>query len=129
MLTTLLDQGVKLAAIRRLPNDHVSPMSGNWGLRVSLNPRPGLVELTGGQAAALWAATAAAAPPALALAAPVSPGVTVGLGMLVGGAAGNLADRYVRGGVVDMIALRRWPPFNLADTAMLAGALLIVSGL
>jgi signal peptidase II len=129
MLTTLLDQGVKLAAIRRLPNDHVSPMSSDWGLRLSLNPQPGLLGLTGGQAAALWVATAAAAPLVLALAAPVRPGVTVGLGMLVGGAAGNLADRHLRGGVVDMIALRRWPPFNLADTAMIAGALLIASGL
>jgi signal peptidase II len=129
VLTSLLDQGVKLAAIRRLPNDHVSPISSNWGLRLSLNPQPGLVGLTGGQAAALWVATATAAPLALAIAAPVNAAVTIGLGMLVGGAASNLADRRLHGGVVDLIALRRWPPFNLADAAMIAGALLIASGL
>jgi signal peptidase II len=129
MLTSLLDQGVKLAAIRRLPNDHLSPMSRDWGLRLSLNPQPGVVGLTGGQAATLWVATAAAAPLALALAAPVRPAVTIGLGMLVGGAASNLADRCLRGGVVDLIALRSWPPFNLADAAMIAGAVLIASGL
>jgi signal peptidase II len=53
-------------------------------------------------------------------AAPV--GVTaVGLGMAVGGAAGNLADRIRRGAVVDFVALGSWPVFNLADTAMTVG--------
>lgn len=129
MLTSLLDQCVKMAAIRRLPNAHLFPPSRGWRLRLSMNPQPGLVGLTGGQAAALWVATAATAPLALTLAAPVGSAVAIGLGMAVGGAASNLVDRRLRGGVVDMIALRRWPPFNLADAAMIAGVLLIASGL
>jgi signal peptidase II len=60
----------------------------------------------------------------------------VGLGLVLGGAAGNLADRMFRagdgflgGGVVDFIDLQWWPVFNLADSAVVIGAgLLIISG-
>ena len=48
----------------------------------------------------------------------------VALGAALGGAAGNLIDRLCRGGVVDFIDLRIWPVFNLADSAIVAGALL-----
>jgi signal peptidase II len=48
----------------------------------------------------------------------------VGLGMAIGGAAGNLADRVRRGAVVDFVALGPWPVFNLADAAMTVGLLM-----
>jgi signal peptidase II len=48
----------------------------------------------------------------------------VGLGLLLGGATGNLVDRLWRGAVVDFIAVGRWPVFNLADVAIVAGAAL-----
>jgi len=48
----------------------------------------------------------------------------VALGAALGGAAGNLIDRLWRGGVVDFINVRIWPVFNLADRAIVAGALL-----
>lgn len=61
------------------------------------------------------------------------------LGLVLGGAAGNLADRVFRspgafrGAVVDWIDLRVWPVFNLADAAIVVGgllaALLLVRGL
>jgi signal peptidase II len=62
--------------------------------------------------------------------------VAVALGLVVGGAVGNLTDRAIRdgdgflgGGVVDFIDLQWWPVFNLADTAIVLGAgLLIFSG-
>jgi lipoprotein signal peptidase len=47
-----------------------------------------------------------------------------GLGAAMGGAASNLADRFLRGAVVDYIDLRVWPAFNLADTAIVIGVLL-----
>lgn len=47
--------------------------------------------------------------------------------LIVGGAAGNLYDRIVRGAVIDWIDLHwagwHWPVFNLADCAIVAGAL------
>jgi signal peptidase II len=53
----------------------------------------------------------------------------IGLGLVLGGALGNLADRIVRGSgvsgrVVDFIDLHVWPVFNLADSAIVVGALL-----
>jgi signal peptidase II len=48
----------------------------------------------------------------------------VALGVALGGASGNLFDRLWRGGVVDFIDVGIWPVFNLADTAIVAGALL-----
>ena len=54
------------------------------------------------------------------------------LGLLLGGAAGNLADRIfrapgvMRGDVVDWIQLPHWPVFNLADSAIVCGGLLAV---
>lgn len=47
----------------------------------------------------------------------------VGLGMAMGGAAGNLFDVVIRRGVVDYVAVGRWPAFNLADVAIVAGVI------
>lgn len=56
--------------------------------------------------------------------------MTVLLGLVVGGALGNLSDRIFRAGdgfmsgsVVDFIDLSRWPVFNLADSGIVAGAI------
>jgi signal peptidase II len=43
------------------------------------------------------------------------------IGAALGGAAGNIADRLRRGAIVDFIAIGRWPPFNLADAAIVVG--------
>lgn len=56
----------------------------------------------------------------------------VTLGLLLGGALGNLGDRLLRppapfrGHVVDWIALPHWPVFNLADSAIVCGGLIAV---
>jgi signal peptidase II len=47
----------------------------------------------------------------------------IALGAALGGATGNLIDRIWRRGVVDFIDLRVWPVFNLADTAIVVGAM------
>ncbi len=55
----------------------------------------------------------------------------VALGLLLGGAMGNLADRMFRspaplqGWVVDWIRFPHWPTFNIADSAITCGTLLI----
>jgi signal peptidase II len=45
------------------------------------------------------------------------------------GASGNLADRVIHGAVVDFVALGRWPVFNLADVAIVAGAVVASASL
>jgi signal peptidase II len=47
-------------------------------------------------------------------------------GMLLGGALGNILDRLREGAVTDFIKLPLgWPPFNLADTSITLGVLLL----
>lgn len=56
--------------------------------------------------------------------------VRIALGLILGGALGNLVDRVRLGYVVDFIDLRWWPVFNLADSAIVIGvALLLLSSL
>jgi signal peptidase II len=54
----------------------------------------------------------------------------VGLSLIMGGALGNLWDRLVRGRVVDFLLFYvkryQWPVFNLADSAIVVGAGLLV---
>lgn len=48
------------------------------------------------------------------------------LGLILGGAAGNLFDRIRFGCVIDFIDLRVWPVFNIADSCITIGALILV---
>ncbi|WP_449241336.1 signal peptidase II [Desulfoscipio gibsoniae] len=50
----------------------------------------------------------------------------IALGLVVGGALGNLIDRVRLGRVIDFLDFRVWPIFNLADTAIVIGALLLI---
>jgi signal peptidase II len=57
---------------------------------------------------------------------PGKPGVWVAVGLLAGGALGNLIDRLAAGEVTDYIAVGSWPAFNLADVAITVGVVLMV---
>jgi signal peptidase II len=52
-----------------------------------------------------------------------------GFALIAGGAAGNLIDRLLHGGVTDFLELHAgkffWPAFNLADSAITVGAVLV----
>jgi signal peptidase II len=51
------------------------------------------------------------------------------LGVMLGGALGNLTDRLFRdhgGAVIDFIDFGWWPIFNVADSALVCGAILLV---
>lgn len=56
--------------------------------------------------------------------------IRAAMGLQLGGALGNLADRLFHGSVIDFIdvsfwPLRDWPVFNLADGSIVAGAILL----
>lgn len=59
----------------------------------------------------------------------------VGLGLIAGGAIGNVIDRllrapyWMRGEVIDFVELPRWPVFNVADSAVVVGVILVVASL
>ena len=48
------------------------------------------------------------------------------VGAVVGGAAGNFADRIRTGAVVDFIDPRLWPAFNVADSCVVVGVLILL---
>jgi len=52
-------------------------------------------------------------------------GMWMAVGLLAGGALGNLADRIRVGEVTDYIEVGAWPAFNLADVAVTAGVVLL----
>jgi signal peptidase II len=54
---------------------------------------------------------------------PGRPGLWLAVGLLAGGAIGNLADRVRADAVTDFIDPPLWPAFNLADVAITLGAL------
>lgn len=57
---------------------------------------------------------------------------SIGLAMILGGAFGNIPERFIRGYVVDFISFdwpdwlifHRWPTFNIADSAVNIGMVL-----
>jgi signal peptidase II len=55
----------------------------------------------------------------------------IGLSLILGGAVGNLWDRLVAGHVVDFldfyVGTYHWPAFNVADSAIVSGALLLIA--
>ena len=56
--------------------------------------------------------------------------VIAGLGLVLGGAVGNLVDRLLYGAVVDFVLLHagrwQWPAFNLADSAITLGVIALL---
>src|SRR5215475_11501792 len=54
----------------------------------------------------------------------------LGLSLILGGALGNLWDRLINGRVVDFLLFyigdHQWPAFNIADSAIVVGAALLV---
>ncbi len=54
------------------------------------------------------------------------PGLWLATGLLLGGALGNLIDRVRDEAVVDFVDLPLWPAFNLADSAITIGVLVLL---
>lgn len=128
-----VDQASKAWAVDALQTRTIDVV---WTLRLQLVHNSG---------AAFSLLSGRGAGPAIALVAVVVVGVlartsrmfasrwgTVAVGLVVGGAVGNLADRvfrshdgFLRGEVVDFVNLQWWPVFNVADACIVVGAIVL----
>jgi signal peptidase II len=54
------------------------------------------------------------------------PWIWLPTGLLLGGALGNVIDRVREGAVVDFIKVPHWPAFNVADSAITVGVVVLV---
>jgi len=54
------------------------------------------------------------------------PWIWLPTGLLLGGALGNIVDRLTEGAVIDFIKLPHWPAFNVADSAITVGVIVLL---
>jgi signal peptidase II len=54
------------------------------------------------------------------------PWIWLPTGLLLGGALGNIVDRISEGAVVDFLKLPHWPAFNVADSAITVGVIVLL---
>ena len=57
------------------------------------------------------------------------PVLPAALGLVIGGSVSNLVDRVRLGHVTDFLDLRYWPAFNLADSFIVVGVLILLGSL
>jgi signal peptidase II len=109
----VLDQWSKRLVLRSLAAAALPGVRLTLNGRLGFAPAPALV--------ALWGLTAAGVVLTIRSGPFAVPLAEVGLAGALGGATGNLLDHFRRGVVVDFVAVWRWPPFNLADAAIVTG--------
>lgn len=130
----LLDRATKLLVEATLPGrPPVDVIPGVLQLRFTTNPG-GAFGIFGG-AAWLFVLASVVVVVAIVLASRRLPSTVaaVASGLILGGAIGNLTDRAIRGPgfsgeVVDFIDFQVWPVFNVADSAIVVGVILMLLG-
>lgn len=132
-LVLALDQLTKAWAVEALGDGRIIDLVGSLRLRLTIN-HGSAFSLTDSRGSLVGLAALAVVAVLLRSGRHATrPGMAVALGLVVGGAFGNLVDRAFRagdgllgGGVVDFVDLQWWPVFNLADSAVVCGALLLL---
>lgn len=128
----LLDQLTKVWVVAALSDGPLAIVGGDVELRLTRN--------SGGAFSLFTNATVVLAIVAIVLAVVLVRAVhrasdrvtVVALSLVLGGALGNLCDRilrtpgFLRGEVVDFVHVGAWPSFNVADSAITIGAILLV---
>ena len=122
-----VDQLTKEWALRSLAD---GPVDLFWTLRLKLSINSGAAFGIGrglGPVLVVAAIGVTVVLVLLARSASLRPVGVVAMGLVLGGALGNLGDRLFRdqGGVVDFVDLQWWPVFNVADAAISVGAVLL----
>ncbi|MDQ1437566.1 MAG: signal peptidase [Acidimicrobiaceae bacterium] len=129
VVVVVLDQLTKTLAVRHLAD---GPVHLWWTLRLNLSYNSGAAFGLGRGVAPIVLVLGVVMVVLLVGLGRLATGglvAAVALGLLVGGAVGNLADRLLRdngGAVIDFIDLQWWPIFNVADMGITVGAALLV---
>lgn len=140
LVVALADQATKawvLGFFAAHPGQRLWPVLAFFNLVLTMNRGMSFGLFNDGTANALVFATLAAAIVAALLvwlARAREPLLQCAIGLVIGGAVGNVADRLVRGAVVDFLDFHlggvHWFAFNLADAAISVGvALMVIDGL
>jgi signal peptidase II len=126
VLVIALDQGAKaLVEANLVPGEHVDVL-GPAGLTLAHNSGVAFGLASGGGAALVALTVVALAFVGVLFARnPNRPGMWIAVGLLAGGALGNLIDRVRADAVTDYIDILSWPPFNLADGAITLGVVVL----
>ena len=134
-IVVVLDQITKHWALNHLGDGHVDDLVGSLRLNLAYNTGMAFAK---GQGIGPFIAVAGLLVVVFLLVGlrrETRPGALF-VGMVAGGAAGNIVDRLFRGdawlhgAVIDFIDLQWWPIFNLADAAIVIGAgSLVISSL
>lgn len=124
----ILDQVTKTIALSLLAD---GPVDVFWTLRLRVSLNPGMAFSLGTGLTPLVTIAGVLLVGALIVFARSASSwkVVAALGLLIGGASGNLGDRLFRdhgGAVVDFIDFQWWPVFNVADIAISFGAVGLV---
>lgn len=127
LVAVALDQLAKaLVRANLVPGERIDLLAGvdlvrvgNRGIAFGLLNDAGSLVL-------VLAAVAFASLLAAFLAASDRPGLWLPVGLLAGGAIGNLIDRVRVGAVTDFIDIGPWPAFNLADVEITLGVVILV---
>ncbi len=123
-----VDQLTKTWALHHLRD---GPRHVIWTLRLNLTFNTGIAfSQASGSTAVVTVVALVVVALLLVIARRTSGAVTAAvLGLIIGGALGNLVDRLVRhngGAVIDFIDLRWWPVFNVADAAITVGVVVAI---
>lgn len=134
-VTLFLDLGTKVWALRALMDGPVIHGRVSFVLARNAHGAMGFLHQlpTDARRAVLLATGMLAAVAIVFMARRAPPVARVGMGLILGGALGNLIDRALRGAVVDFIDVtlwsgRHWHTFNVADIAIVVGAALVAIG-
>lgn len=130
----LLDQVTKTFMVSWLEPGESVAVIGDW-FRFRLLFNPGAAFSMGSGSTWLFTVIQIAFIAAVAIYAPRvrDPWLAVGLGLIAGGAAGNLFDRLARppafflGHVVDFVSVGNFAVFNLADAAITVGVVVFIA--
>jgi signal peptidase II len=126
-IVVAVDQATKqLAATRIFPNDQVDVIPG---LQLTNTRNTGVAFGAlegGGLIVAILIGLSLAALVAYFVANRERAWLWLPVGLLLGGALGNLADRAREGAVIDFIDPIAWPAFNVADSCIVIGVLVLL---